>query len=147
MPKKPRKHLSFDERISRARKRKGISEAYAHAGIEFRIKAHEGGIWFAKRREIISCDDIQAWMLENYPNITPLHKNAWGGVMTALAADGIVTKLNQTVKTRRILGHHREINVWKSHIYEGARRVNPRQRKNLDPNQLDIFNLPEDRPE
>lgn len=146
MAKKPRKpRRSFDERIGRAKKKKGMSDAYYEAGILFRIKSHEGGIWIARRKESFSCDDIQAWMQENHPNVTPLHPNAWGGVMRALAVDGVCTKLQETVNTHRPSGHWREIGVWWSLIYEGAVRVKkPRRRTKLDPNQLDIFDLPGD---
>lgn len=76
--------------------------------------------WAARNYRFVTSD--RAWEYLEAIGIVSLHKpNLMGAAFVRAHADGVIKPTNRVQKSARVAAHHRQIQVWQSTIYRGAK--------------------------
>ena len=124
-------------------KREDMGRAERHANPEWKRIIMICIIAVARRKEIFSTDEVEAWRLIYYPNYTTHEKRALGPMMTSAAKQEVMVKTIHTSDSVEASCNQRPKRVWYSLIYRGPTTIKRPRGKPLDPRQFDLFHLEE----
>ena len=73
--------------------------------------------WLARKQPTLTSESIWEVMETYYPDRSTPEPRAMGSIMRRIAASGVITATDQTVKSGKKKNHNRPLRVWKSNIY------------------------------